>query len=259
MEDVSPRAGDRPASDYAEAIVQTVREPLLVLDAHLRVKLANRAFYQTFKLPLDKPIGRLIYELGDGQWNIPNLRKLLDELLPTNGHFDDYLVEHDFPDIGRRTMLLNARRLHNGDNATKLILLAIEDITERRQTEYRLEVSEIRYRRLFEAAHDGILILNTQTRRITDVNPFMLDLLDYPRDYFIGKELWEIGVFRDKQANQEAMQELQEKGLVRYENLPLQDRNRAASSRRVRQQHLSGGPPAGHPVQHPRHRRARAV
>src|SRR4029453_1120014 len=103
--------------------------------------------------------------------------------------------------------------------------LAIEDITERRQAERLLEVSEVRYRRLFEAAPDGILILNTQTRLITDVNPFMLDLLDYPRDYFIGKELWEIGVFRDKQANQQAMQELQEKGLVRYENLPLQDRN----------------------------------
>ena len=89
----------------------------------------------------------------------------------------------------------------------------------------KLEVSEVRYRRLFEAAHDGILILNANTRTITDVNPFILQLLNYPREYFIGKELWEIGVFRDKDANQSAMRELDEKGSIRYENLPLEDRD----------------------------------
>jgi PAS domain S-box-containing protein len=88
-----------------------------------------------------------------------------------------------------------------------------------------MEVSEVRYRRLFEAAHDGILILNTNTRRITDVNPFMMELLGYPREHFIGKELWEIGIFRDKEANQKAMQELHEKASIRFEDLPLQDRN----------------------------------
>jgi PAS domain S-box-containing protein len=210
---------------YANAIIETMRDPLLVLDADLRVKLANRSFYQMFKISPGRPLDRLIYELGDGQWNIPALRKLLDELLPINGHFDDYQVEHDFPDIGPRTMLLNARRLNDGDNKTKLILLAFEDITERRAAEHKLEVSEVRYRRLFEAAHDGILILNTGTRRITDVNPFMVELLNYPREYFIGKELWEIGIFRDKAANQSAMQELHEKGSIRFEDLPLQDRN----------------------------------
>jgi PAS domain S-box-containing protein len=105
------------------------------------------------------------------------------------------------------------------------VVMVFHDIGERRMAEYQLEVSEVRYRRLFEAAHDGILILNTRTRRITDVNPFMLDLLDYPREHFIGKELWEIGVFRDKDANQDAMQELRDKGSIRYEDLPLQDRN----------------------------------
>jgi PAS domain S-box-containing protein len=343
-------------SDYAPDIVETVREPFLVLDADLRVKFANRAFCQTFKVAPGKPIGQFIYELGDGQWDIPALRKLLDELLPTNGHFDDYQVEHDFPDVGRRTMLLNARRLHDGDNKTKLILLAIEDVSERRRAEleiarqrtwfqttlasigdaviatdtearvtflnpiaekltgwtqqkamgkplnevfnivneetrktvespvnkairdgaivglanhtiliakdgserpiddsaapirdddgkivgvvmvfhditdrraaeYLLEVSEVRYRRLFEAAHDGILILDAKHRKITDVNPFLLDLLDYPREYFLGKELWEIGMFRDKDESQAAMEELHEKGSVRFEDKPLKDRN----------------------------------
>lgn len=210
---------------YSNAIVQAVREPLMVLDGGLCVRIASRSFYETFKATAAQTLGRFLYELGNGQWDIPALRKLLEDVLTGSGEFNDYEVEHEFPDIGRRTMLLNARHLHDGDKTTKLILLAIEDITERRRAEQLLEVSEVRYRRLFEAAHDGILILNTSTRRITDVNPFMMDLLDYPREYFIGKELWEIGIFRDKEANQRAMQELHEMGSIRYEDLPLQDRN----------------------------------
>jgi PAS domain S-box-containing protein len=88
-----------------------------------------------------------------------------------------------------------------------------------------LEFSEMRYRRLFEAAHDGILILNAGNRKITDVNPFMLQLLDFSREHFIGKELWEIGIFRDKAANLKAMEDLHERGSIRFEDLPLQDRN----------------------------------
>lgn len=477
--------------NYANDIVQTVREPLLVLDADLRVRSASRSFYRAFRTTPADTEGRPIYELGNRQWNIPSLRELLDELLPTNGNFNDYLVEHDFPDIGPRTMLLNARRIHDGDNTTKLILLAFEDITERRklelendaqrkwlhvtlssigdaviatdagarvtflnataeamtgwtaqqargqplhevfnifneetrllvespvskairmgaivglanhtvlisrdgterpiddsaapvrddhgnitgvvmvfhditdrraservleQSEYRrrialdssqlgtwhvnpatkaltcdqrfrdifgvpganwldyepviaimhpedqprvraavaaatrpddpvpynieyrivhpdgsvrwvlakgrvnfanrgpgklqrtavsfdgtvgditdrkaaeeaLEVSEVRYRRLFEAAHDGILIIDPDGRLITDVNPFLIDLLGYPREHFIGKELWQIGVFADKAESQAAMYEVRKNGSIRYENKPLVDRN----------------------------------
>jgi hypothetical protein len=100
--------------NHAAAIMQTLRHPLLVLDAELRVKAAGGSFYRDFKVIPQETIGRLVYELGNGQWNIPALRKLLEELLPTNGEFNDYLVEHDFPDIGRRIMMLNARRLHDG-------------------------------------------------------------------------------------------------------------------------------------------------
>jgi len=468
-----------------------VREPLLVLDADLRIRVASRSFYSAFHTTPGKTEGQLIYELGNRQWDIPSLRKLLDELLPTNGSFDDYLVQHDFPDIGPRTMLLNARQLHDAGNTTKLILLAFEDITERRklqlanevqqqwlqvtlssigdaviatdadarvtflnptaermtgwtaaqargqplhevfnivneetrflvespvskairmgaivglanhtvliardgtewpiddsaapirdddgkitgvimvfhditerraservleQSEYRrrialdsaelgtwhvdpatkaltcdqrfrdifgvpdaqwldyepviaimhpddqprileaiaaatrpenpalydieyrivhsdgsirwvlakgrvnftnpgrgqplrravsfdgtvaditdrkaaekaLEVSEVRYRRLFEAAHDGILVLNVEDRRIAEVNPFMVDLLGYPREYFVGKELWEIGVFTDKAESQAALQQVKETGSIRFENKPMLDRN----------------------------------
>ena len=183
-------------ADYADAIVQALREPLIVIDADLGIRAASRSFYETFKVAPEQTIGRRLYEIGNRQWDIPELRKLLDEVLSTREQFDDFQVDRDFASLGRRTMLLNARRIQHGDADAKLILLAIEDITERRRAEHLIEISEVRYRRLFEAAHDGILILNTNTRRITDVNPFLMKLLDYPREHFIGKELWEIGIFQ---------------------------------------------------------------
>jgi PAS domain S-box-containing protein len=211
--------------NYAEAIIQTLRKPRLVLDAGQHVKFAFGSFYKMFHTTPEQTLDRSIYDLGNGQWNIPALRKMLEELLLTHGEFDNYQVEHDFSYIGHRTMLLKARRLHDGDKNSNLILLAIKDVTEREKAEKLLKHSEVRYRRLFEAAHDGILILNASTRKISDVNPFLTELLNYPREHFIGKELWQIGIFRDKAANQRAVQELHEKGSIRFENLPLQDRN----------------------------------
>ena len=98
-------------------------------------------------------------------------------------------------------------------------------MTTPKQTQDALRTSEIRYRRLFEAARDGILILNAVTLKITDVNPFMTQLLGYSPDEFLGKEVWEIGLFSDKQASQAAFRELQETGYIRYEDLPLQTRH----------------------------------
>jgi PAS domain S-box-containing protein len=98
----------------------------------------------------------------------------------------------------------------------------IRDITDRKAIEEQVRVSEIRYRRLFEAARDGVLLLNPGTRKITDVNPFMIEFLGYTHEEFVGKELWEIGLLRDEQASQEAFRELNEQGLIRYEDLPLE-------------------------------------
>jgi two-component system CheB/CheR fusion protein len=123
------------ARDYAESIVETVREPLVILDADLRVILANRSFYQTFQVEPEETEGQLLYDLGDRQWDIPKLRKLLEEILPQHTVFNDYEVEHDFPDIGRRTMLLNAREVRRAEGEERLILLAIEDTTERKRAE----------------------------------------------------------------------------------------------------------------------------
>ena len=119
------------ARAFAESIVATVRKPLLVLDEKLCVVSANPAFYRAFKTSARDVEHRLIYELGDGQWNMPALRQLLEEILARNASFDDFKVEHDFPGLGARTMLLNARRLTGEPGAPGMILLAFEDVTQR--------------------------------------------------------------------------------------------------------------------------------
>ncbi len=121
--------------DYADAIIRTVRGPLLVLNQDLRIISANEAFYNAFKVAPDNTENRLLYDLGNRQWNIPKLRILLEEILPEKNTIEDFVVEHDFKDIGQKTMLLNARTLRQGPDKTSLILLAIEDITERKQLE----------------------------------------------------------------------------------------------------------------------------
>lgn len=333
---------------YADNIIATLREPFVVLDKHLRVKTANGNFYKSFHVEKPETEGRFIYDLGNCQWNIPRLRTLLDEVLTDHHSVDDFEMEHDFPTIGKRIMQLNARRFEPQKGHPDLILLAIEDITDRRRAEevlqqseqrqrfildsipqkiattkpdgsvdyfnpqwmeytgltfeqikdfgwtqaihpddvdehvrgwlhatktgevyehesrfrrfdgeYRWHVSrrvpmrdetgqikmwmgantdihdikmielalkdsEIRYRRLFETAKDGILIFDTESKRITDANPYMSELLGYSNEHFLGKELWEIGLFSDKAANEAAVRTLQQTGYIRYEHLPLE-------------------------------------
>src|SRR5436305_5857872 len=123
--------------NYALNIVDTVREPLLILDATLRVRSANRAFYQTFHVSSEETENRLIYELGNGQWDIPDLRTLLEDVVPKSSVFNDFELEHTFPVIGRRVMLLNARKLQAGRHG-ELLVLAMEDVTARKQAEEAL-------------------------------------------------------------------------------------------------------------------------
>jgi hypothetical protein len=340
--------------EFAENIFNTVREPLLLLDEDLYVVKASRSFFDFFKVSYEETIGQLIYELGNKQWDIPDLKELLETILPEKTSFDNFEVVHDFKFIGRRTMLLNARQIKRVIGKEKIILLAIEDITERKlreassaetnrltyeyldilfnrahvpiliwnssgqithfnhafeeligydlsdaperkldilfpedkvesalvliknalnntspelleleiitkekkvktvlwnstnifdeeglnvvatvaqditkrkQIEDSLVNLETRYRRLFEAAQDGILILDAETGMIIDVNPFLIDLLGYSKEDFIEKEIWEIGFFKDISANKEKFSELQEHEYVRYDNLPLKTAN----------------------------------
>ena len=213
------------AQKYAESIVETVREPLLVLSSSLKVISANRSFYETFQVTPRETEGKSIFDMGNHQWDIPALRELLEKIIPQNTHFNDFEVNHDFPVLGRRTMVLNARRVYREGQGTDTILLAIEDMTEHKAMEEALKISETRYRRLFEAAQDGILILDAETGQISDVNPFLVEMLGYSYEDFLGKRLWEIGAFKDIEASKAAFMELQNKGYVRYNDLPLETKD----------------------------------
>ena len=122
----------REAREYAENIVDSVREPLVILDAELRIVTASRPFYQFFKVKPEETEKHHIYDVGNRQWDTPKLRELLESILPRVTTFDDFEIEHDFPDVGKRTMSLNARKVFSEGGKTQLIVLAIEDITGRR-------------------------------------------------------------------------------------------------------------------------------
>ena len=139
MLDSQPFIENRDAGTLAQAIVDTVREPLLVLDKDLRVLAASRSFYSTFQVAPSTTQGELLYELGDGQWDIPELRLLLERIVPEHGVMEDYEVQHQFPEIGKRTMLLNARKVFYEGNSHTTLLLGIEDVTSRRELEREKE------------------------------------------------------------------------------------------------------------------------
>lgn len=137
----------------SDAIVDTMRTPLLILDSGLRVQRANKAFYRLFQERPRTTESRLIYELGDGHWNIPELRQLLEEILPQRTEFEDYAVTQTFPSIGPRTMLLNAREVAPaGPNQMPVIVLAIEDVTERRAAEATVQ----RYTKELERSNQAL-------------------------------------------------------------------------------------------------------
>jgi signal transduction histidine kinase len=155
-----------------KSFIATIREPLLVLDGGLRVKIASRSFYETFRVSPDATEGRLLFQLGNGQWEIPALRTLLEEILPQASVLENFEVAHDFPGLGRRVMLLNARKLYGEDNPAGLILLAIEDITARKRVEDELlRSNEDSQRFAYVAAHDLRAPLNSSMT--------LLELLDH--------------------------------------------------------------------------------
>lgn len=213
--------GVEDARAFAEGIVQTVRQPLVVLDAALSVRTANRAFYATFGPSRGGVDGQPFFHLGGERWDIPPLRELLEQVLPRDTHSSELLVAVDLPDRGRRSVVVNACRLPPAGQRPALILLALEDETDRRQAAAVLAESEARYRRLFETAQDGILLVDPNTRRVFDANPFLTALLGYTHAELVGRELWQIGLFRDIESNKAAFRTLREKGYIRYDDLPL--------------------------------------
>lgn len=220
----NPSPTDPPGCDYAEAIVETMPEPLLVLSADLRVLRANRSFYSTFHVVPEHVAGRPLSELGHGPWASAPLQQWLAAALTEDRSHEGLEMTAEFEPLGRRTMLLHARRLSVGEEP-RAILLAMEDVTERMQVEAALVASEVRYRRLFETAQDGILLVDARTGEIVDANPFLEDLLGYAHHEVTGRRLWDIGPFSDLAAARAAFKELQTQRYVRYEDLPLQTKD----------------------------------
>ncbi|KQC10225.1 MAG: hypothetical protein APR62_12485 [Smithella sp. SDB] len=202
--------------EYAESIINSVCEPLIVLDHYLRVITASRSFYEVFKVNPKETVGQLIYDLGDKQWDIPKLRELLERILPQKTTFNNYEVEHDFPTIGKRIMLLNARQIQRALGKEQIILLAIEDITEHKQLENILKKSEEFYRSVFNNASDGIVLLEKREGKITHVNPSAEKMLGYSIKESIGNKLQDIGFMSGMDDFQTIMQKLNENGITSY-------------------------------------------
>ena len=128
------------ARQLVESVINTVRGPLIVLDQNLRVVIVNGSFYDFFRVRPEETVGQIIYDLGNGQWDIPQLRELLEEILPLNSVFNDFEVEHAFESIGPKIMHLNARRIHQEKNHEQFILLSMEDVSEREYFKRNLEI-----------------------------------------------------------------------------------------------------------------------
>jgi signal transduction histidine kinase/DNA-binding response OmpR family regulator len=205
MEDVTERrateADLKALETYAQDVVETVREPLLILDPDLRVRSANRAFYQTFRVSCEETENRLIYELGNGQWDIPALRTLLEDIIPASSVFNDFELEHDFPAIGRRVMLLNARQLRGGGHA-ELLVLAMEDVTERRRSEAEVTAIETYAQNIVDTVREPLLILDT-TLRVRSANRAFYHTFEVSLEetenrliYELGNGQWDIPALR---------------------------------------------------------------
>ncbi|MDP3587892.1 MAG: response regulator [Sulfuricurvum sp.] len=183
------------ASEFSESIINTVREPLISLDQDLRVVAVSRSFYEFFKVKPEETLGQLIYDLGNKQWDIPKLRELLETILPQKTTFDDYEVEHDFATIGRRVMLLNARQIEQVSGKERIILLAIEDITERKEIEARLEHAKDAAEQAVQAKSNFLANMSHEIRTplngIIGLNDLMLktSLTSLQEDYLMKSQL----------------------------------------------------------------------
>lgn len=172
--------------NYADALIENAREGILVLDSNLRVNVANGAFYRTFQVSPKETEGRMIYDLGNGQWNTPQVRKLLSEIVGENSRIDDFVVRHDFPHLGKRTMLLNARRIEP-QKGRQLILLSIEDVTSKT---HNLEIMQ-RHTAVLELAHDAVIVRDFQGH-VEFWNKGAEELYGWSKDEVLGKHIYEL-------------------------------------------------------------------
>ena len=216
--------GGPPREDVVALSFDTVQDGLVVLDSGMRVKSASRSFFQTFRLHKNNVEGRTIYDLDHGDWNIPGLRELLEQTRDKNTRNQNFEVEHGFIKLGSRRLILNARRIEDPDEKD-MILFAVADITDRQQD------IEIRYRRLFEASKDSLIVVDSESGRITDVNPYTLEWLGYSRNELLGNQIWSTPIFADQERAQFMFRKALSRKTGRRLESPLQLRSQARSAR----------------------------
>ena len=180
------------AREYAENIVETVREPLVVMNSDLKILTANQSFYNTFKVTPGETIGNFIYDLGNRQWNIPKLRVLFEKILPHDTVINDYEVEHEFLDIGRKIILLNARQIYRKNIGSHIILLAMEDITERKQLETAIQDAREYAENIVETVLEPLVVLNSDLKVIT-ANQSFYDTFKVMPEETIGNFIYDLG------------------------------------------------------------------
>lgn len=176
-----------PENEYLKSVVNTVREALLVLDTNLKIIFANLSFYHLFRTHPSGIEGRCLYDIDEGQWNIPVLRSKMSELLENSTEFNDLELEKDFIKIGRRVILVNCRTMNSLNGIGRMILLAIEDVTESKRSAMELKASEAKYSALVEKGNDGIIIIQDDILRFT--NSKFLELTGYRKEEIINSAL----------------------------------------------------------------------
>jgi two-component sensor histidine kinase/PAS domain-containing protein len=189
--DVTVPTSEDSKGDFAAAIVATIGQPLLVLDGDLKVEMANQAFLEQFHVVPQETVGRQLYELGNGQWNIPDLRRLLEEVLSRHERVQDYRVVHDFERIGRKTVLLNAARLSR-PGAPDCILLAITDVAEREQLLFDLEGRREFAEKLIDSVREGLVVLGWDLR-VRSANLSFYQTFRVERSETEGRLIYELG------------------------------------------------------------------
>src|SRR5659263_649497 len=196
IEDITERKRAEKVSQeariYAESIIDTVREPLLALDKDLVVLSASRNFYSTFEVTADETVGNLIYDIGNRQWDIPSLRTLLEEILPKETQFNDYEVLHKFQTIGQKTMLLNARQIYQEVIGTPIILLAIEDITERKRAEKVSQEARVYSENIIETVREPLVVLDKDLK-VLSANSSFYSTFEVTADETVGNLIYDIG------------------------------------------------------------------
>lgn len=212
---------DAETNRFRGEMLAQVSDAVIAVDSEERIIYLNAAAERLYGFDASRALGRTLSKIYESRWLHPEDEAAAKTALHERGEWrgENVHVRHDGRELNVESGITVLREF--GGQSTGM-LAVIRDVTERKQHEDKVLVSEIRYRRLFETAHDGVLILDPGTRKIIDANPFMTRMLGYPHNQLVGKELFEIGLLKDEAASQEMVRKLKRANQVRYENLPLE-------------------------------------